>query len=647
MKKFEKRLKNLEEKEVSGEEEENEESKTVSEEELNIESYRNIKDLNKKLIKKNYENNNKERNNELLKVKELVKKYWININNEVTLKREVLNNIDDEKIIKGYIEKEDTFIKKKKIRLGNKNNKNYKWEKIKTIVKEKKDVWKLNLKEDMEISIFKDKEGDLCIYNEIEEEVVKKYCGFCLEDTHEKKNCWNIMKLVNSLNINWKEFQVKDNICCLCGGFHKMDNVNNIKKFKCSMLNKIIEIVLFLTCNAKKSYEDFEVIKDKEKDYLKEIDIIFKIISENYELIVKNVDKEEKFKNNWFKSVAEIVKFIKLGYKLWDMKGKNISNRRVKQKEIKSIKILGRSNNKKEIIAEMYDFLKKIKFLKLDMNIAQKGSIKWKRNLKDKGFELKDNMLIKIYWKLLEINAVWKVNDVLYKKKDVEIYLNKENNLFKRIFNKLFIGNILKEENNLNIKKLLAKYIQKLKNKKNDKDIDNSVNKLIEEIRDLENKDFKGKIIRREKKEEISNLTLEDYIDDEKEEKIETENNKIWLNENKKKKIIKKKKEEKKEIEKRKEEKEKRDDKEKKKEKIEEEEKEDKKEKEESDIITTKLILNKDKEIIEEKEKKSNSMEIKKKEFTEDKEEKKEKKKMEKKGKKEEKVEKDSEDDLI
>ena len=631
LKDIEDRIENLENKEES--EEKSEDSKNLENKDINMEKCRNIKDLNKKLIKKNYIKNNDVRRNELLKVKDLLKKYWININNQIMLKKETLNNIDDEKIIKGFIEKEDNFIKRRKL-------KNKKWEKIKIIEKESKDIWKLYLKEDMNLRIFKDKEGDICIYNEEEEEVIKKYCGYCLEDTHERRNCWNILKMVNCVNINWEETQIKENICCLCGGFHAMDNINNIKKLKCPMMNKIIEIVLYMTCDTKKSYEKFELIKDKKKEFLKEIDNIFIIIEDNFELIVKNVDNEEKLDNNWFKSVTEIMKFIKLGYKLWNMKGKNINNRIVRRKEIKSFKILGKSNKKKEIIAEMYNFLKKIDFLKPEIDITQKDCIKWKRSIKEKGIELKNNMLIKIYWKLLEINLVWKINEVLFKNQDVDVYINKENNLFKRIFNKLFIGNILKDENNLNIKKALARQIQKLKDKRNEKDINDMVNRLIEEIKDLENKDFKGKIIRKENKEEIPMLNINDYINNKEEEIVEKKNKKIWLDEDnkeKKKKIKKKRKKDDKEEEKNKTE-------------VEEKEVESIKKKKEIKSLEIDNNIKNEKEIKEEK--KSNSLEIKrkekKKEYSEDKKEEDDEEKKEiKKEKEEEEESEDEDDDMI
>ena len=601
IKSLEERLENLESKGNEEREENSDESKTSENENINMEECRNIKELNKKLIRKNYEKNNKERFNESLKIRDLLKKYWTNINNKITLKRETLNNIDDEKIIIGYIEKEDCFIKKKKIKK--------KWEKIKIIEKEKKNIWKLNLKEEMDLKVFKDKEGDLCIYNEEEEEVVKKYCGFCLEDTHEKKNCWNILKMVNCVNINWEETQIKENICCLCGGFHRIDNINNIKKFKCSMINKIIEIVLYMTCNTKKSFEEFELIKDKKKDFEKEIDNVFNVIADNYDLILRNVNNEDKLNNNWFKSVIEIVKFIKLGYKLWNMKGKGINNKIVKRNETKSIKILGRTSNKKNIIAEMYSFLKKIDFLKLEIDITQKDYIKWKRNIKEKGIELKNNMLFKIYWKILEINLVWKMNEILHKNKDVEVYINKENNLFKRIFNKVYISNLLKEENNLKIKKVLARYIQQLKDKKNEKKVDDTVNRILEEIKDLEDKEFKGKVIKKEKKEEVPMLNINDYIDDKEEEIVEDKNKTIWLNENFKQKK-KKKKKGKSEGDKKKEEKE-----------------NDTKKNENEDEIIEIIEKNeeKEKEKKEEKDKKNSSKEIKekekKKEYSEDKKE--------------------------
>ena len=448
---------------------------------LNIYDVKNTNELNKKLIKENYKKNNVYRIYETKKIEEIIIKFFNN-----------LGNLFETQIQEHETKKEGVIVKKKKIigirkyqdiyirRNKNKNSKN----KIIRINEVKKRViWKIETdNKERDYELIKNETGDLCIYDIKNNENIKKYCGYCLSEDHEKNKCLKIVNYVNNLNNNWNNEEIKENVCNLCGCMHKMTSLNCVAKFNCEYINKILEIVYYIITDNNLSFEHEELIRRKEKKYEVYVNKIIDILNENYENIINKIENNKEENNIWFNSISNINKFINDGYREW-----NYIN---KINDINSIKSLGLVIKKKDIKAVMINFLKNKEYMKYNFKM-DKNEIIYNNKIKKVSIKITDKELEKMYWNILNINLVKRINEIIKKEnKEINIYINEKNNLFKKIFNKNFTSNKLKYGalNNMIIKKEMVNQLAKVKDCKNK---EKYREKLSREIRLLENKKIK------------------------------------------------------------------------------------------------------------------------------------------------------------
>ena len=488
---------------------------------LNIYEVKNVNELNKKLIKENYKKNNTYRAYETKKIGGIIIKFFNNI-----------GNLIETQIQEHEIRKEGAIVKKKRIigirkyqdiyirRNKNKNSKN-KVVRINEV--KKKVIWKIETdNKERDYELIKNETGDLCIYDIKNNENIKKYCGYCLSENHEKNKCMKIVNYVNNLNNNWNNEEIKENVCNLCGCMHKMTSLNCVAKFNCEYINKILEIVYYILTDNNLSFVQEELIKRKEKKYEVYINKIIDILNENYENIINKIENNKEENNIWFNNISNINKFINDGYREW-----NYINR---INELNSEKSLGIVTKKKDIKAVMINFLKNKEYMKYNFKI-DRNEIMYNNKIKRVSIKITDKELEKMYWNILNINLVKRINEIIRKEdKEINIYINEKNNLFKKIFNKNFTSNKLKYGalNNMIIKKEMVNQLIKVKDCKNK---EKYREKLTREIRLLENKKIKE--INKEKT--IEYEIAKDWSESEEEiELVEEENKVIFKTDNEK-----------------------------------------------------------------------------------------------------------------